>query len=78
MKTLINNNLLSLQFVESNYYIGPAQICVHIRIILYNMSATVELLTIIPMWKCTNGPDIFDLFKNYVARTNFIICKLDQ
>ena len=35
-----------------------------------------ELLTIIPMHDRTGCQDIFDIFKNYIARTKFPICKL--
>ncbi|XP_073996419.1 general transcription factor II-I repeat domain-containing protein 2-like [Rhodnius prolixus] len=68
--------VLSLQFDESTDYIGTAQLCIFIRMVFDDMSATEELLTIIPMHERTRGQDIFDLFKNYVARTNFPICKL--
>ena len=68
--------VLSLQFDESTDYIGTAQLCVFIRMVFDDMSVTEELLTIIPMHERTRGQDIFDLFKNYVARKNFPICKL--
>ena len=41
-----------------------------------DMLVTEELLTIIPMHDRTRGQDIFDLFKNNIARTNFPICKV--
>lgn len=68
--------VLSLQFDESTDYIGTAQLCVFIRMVFDDMLVTEELLTIIPMHDRTRGQDIFDLFKNYIARTNFPICKL--
>ncbi|XP_075215260.1 general transcription factor II-I repeat domain-containing protein 2-like [Lycorma delicatula] len=68
--------VLAVQFDESTDYIGTAQLCVFIRMVFDDMLVTEELLTIIPMHDRTRGQDIFDLFKNYIARTNFPICKL--
>ena len=68
--------VFSLQFDESTVNIGTPEWCVNIRMVFDDLSATEELLTIIKMYESTRGQDIFDLFKNYIARPKFSICKL--
>lgn len=57
-----------LHFDESTVNIGTEQLWVLIQILFDEMHKLLQ--------KRTRGQDVFHLFKNYVVRINFSICKL--
>lgn len=69
-------SFMSLQFDESTDLTDTAQLCIFIRMVFDDMSATEELLTILPLKGQTRGQDIYSAFKSFINGTGFPIHKL--
>ena len=66
----------SLQLDESTDVSDTAQMCVFIRMVLSDMTAREELLTLLPMKEKARGEDIFLSFKNFIEKTQLPVYKL--
>ncbi|KAM4555068.1 general transcription factor II-I repeat domain-containing protein 2-like [Odontesthes bonariensis] len=66
----------SLQLDESTDVSDTAQVCIYIRLVLSDMSAKEELLTVLPMKEHARGQDIFQAFKNFIEKTQLPVYKL--
>lgn len=71
-----NCSFLSLQFDESTDLSDTAQLCIFIRMVFADMSATEELLTILPLKGQTRGQDVYTAFKSFINSRSFPIHKL--
>ncbi|KAL2087224.1 hypothetical protein ACEWY4_018283 [Coilia grayii] len=66
----------SLQFDECTNISDTSQLCIFIRMVFGDMTAKEELLTLLPMKEHAQGEDIFQIFKNFVDKTQLPVYKL--
>ncbi len=66
----------SLQLDESTDVSDTAQLCIYIRMVFSDITAKEELLTMLPMKEHMRGEDMFQLFKNFVEKTQLPLYKL--
>ncbi|KAK0138833.1 General transcription factor II-I repeat domain-containing protein 2 [Merluccius polli] len=66
----------SLQFDKSTDVVDVAQLCVFIRMVFDGLNVKEELLTILPLKGHTRGTDIFQVFMEFVNKSQLPLFKL--